>query len=932
MTETNSLSRLEDRGISTPTVTFTCNECGGNLLFNEGDTIAECDSCGRRQPIPSSKDAHLRALFVRANDLRRRNAFDKAAGIYEGILAEDATQAEAYWGLLLCEYGIEYVEDPATHERIPTCHRASYANLLENPNCKGALDHADAAGKPLYAAEARRLEDLRKAVVDKSRHVEPVDVFICYKESDEAGNRTLDSELVGRLYDRLTEAGWRVFFARESLKEHLGAEYEPLIFAALQTAKVMLVVATEAAHLNATWVKNEWSRYLALMREDPKTARRFTACLKGMDEEELPGDFLRYEYTDLSEPGAEDDLIRSLKRFFQKAPPATPAATPSSKSVESLMKRGKLELSFRNFQEAQKAFSQVLDTNPEYAEAYLGALMAKYECENRERLLEKCLRLPECPPQFPAEKALKSFRKHWNLADISISSLERFGSLANPNFTFECLREGQEGVRQLASDAQVSLQEAEALKAVGREALWDLQRICREIETQRKIWAEQNINDSTSGEAILKNSYFRAALRFATGELKAWLEAIPVERERQERKAREEYKRKEREAREERERQEREAREERKRRERERLETERRERLRQSRQTEVTRCLRQAVQEELEAWCAGHNLALNAMRYVCAGRSRVAVLHPATATTFAARVCDLLVPDARPSSLRDVDFAMLQAAGDNWVTLRLNGDLGIAPSLSAKPRLCPTGTIAIESLTATDDSVFVLDDHGVVFVLSLREKPKKAKWKRLCNLRQGHRRLVAGSRYLATITDEGDCCVIGHDGKVVHFPNAPKRAQMVAFGEKWILWLEKYGTLQCDGDVPEAVRQWPKLLAIASGDGHVVGLDCKGKVLAAGDNDAGQCNVQDWEPCFAVFAAGKYTLALSRKGNVLCTNPTVRKAYANLHLTPDTWKRLKGILNIRTATLGTDIERQLTSCEQKLWSLQQKSAAQPTAR
>lgn len=251
------------------------------------------------------------------------------------------------------------------------------------------------------------MEDLRKAVVDKSRHVEPVDVFICYKESDEAGNRTLDSELAGRLYDRLTEAGWRVFFARESLKEHLGAEYEPLIFAALQTAKVMLVVATEAAHLNATWVKNEWSRYLALMREDPKTARRFTACLKGMDEEELPGDFLRYEYTDLSEPGAEDNLIRSLKRFFQKAPPATPAATPSSKSVESLMKRGKLELSFRNFQEAQKAFSQVLDTNPEDAEAYLGALMAKYECENRDALLRKlCLDIGQTCDGGSAEACL----------------------------------------------------------------------------------------------------------------------------------------------------------------------------------------------------------------------------------------------------------------------------------------------------------------------------------------------------------------------------------------------------------------------------------------------------------------------------------------------------------------------------------------------
>ena len=36
--------------------------------------------------------------------------------------------AEAYWSIVLCRYGIEYVEDPATHKRIPTVNRAQYTS------------------------------------------------------------------------------------------------------------------------------------------------------------------------------------------------------------------------------------------------------------------------------------------------------------------------------------------------------------------------------------------------------------------------------------------------------------------------------------------------------------------------------------------------------------------------------------------------------------------------------------------------------------------------------------------------------------------------------------------------------------------------------------------------------------------------------------
>ena len=58
-----------------------------------------------------------------------------------------------------------------------------------------------------------------------------------------------------------------MFFSRITLEDKAGTEFEPYIFAALNSAKIMLVVGTSPENINAVWVKNEWSRYLARMTE-----------------------------------------------------------------------------------------------------------------------------------------------------------------------------------------------------------------------------------------------------------------------------------------------------------------------------------------------------------------------------------------------------------------------------------------------------------------------------------------------------------------------------------------------------------------------------------------------------------------------------------------------------------------------------------------
>ena len=122
---------------------FRCKMCGGTIELEQGATVGVCDYCGTKQTLPRLDDERRTNLYDRANHFRRNNEFDKAEGIYEQILSEDNTDAEAYWSLVLCRYGIEYVEDPATHKRVPTVNRTQFTSIFDDNNYESALRYAD---------------------------------------------------------------------------------------------------------------------------------------------------------------------------------------------------------------------------------------------------------------------------------------------------------------------------------------------------------------------------------------------------------------------------------------------------------------------------------------------------------------------------------------------------------------------------------------------------------------------------------------------------------------------------------------------------------------------------------------------------------------------------------------------------------------------
>lgn len=365
---------------------FKCKMCGGALEINDNQTVATCEYCGTTQTLPKLDDDKRANMYDRANHFRRNNEYDKAMGIYEQILNEDNTDAEAYWSLVLCKYGIEYVEDPTTHKRIPTVNRTQYTSVFDDDNYKSALQYADGYQKQVYQEEAKAINEIQKNILAISQNEEPFDVFICYKETDNAGRRTPDSVLANDLYYQLTQEGFKVFFARITLEDKLGTAYEPYIFAALNSAKAMVVLGTKPEYFNAVWVRNEWSRYLSLIKQGQKKV--LIPAYKDMDPYDLPDEFSHLQAQDMSKLGFMQDLIRGIKKIVQTD---TPTATVVKEAVVSgqtniapLLKRAFMFLEDGNWASADEYCEKVLDIDPENAQAYLGKLMANAQIRKKE--------------------------------------------------------------------------------------------------------------------------------------------------------------------------------------------------------------------------------------------------------------------------------------------------------------------------------------------------------------------------------------------------------------------------------------------------------------------------------------------------------------------------------------------------------------------
>ena len=376
-----------------------CKMCGSNLEIEDSITVCKCEKCGISQTVPDIEDDKELKLFERAGRLRFNCDFDKAAGIYDTITDSYPEEAEGYWGLILCKYGIEYADD-ASGKKIPVCHRTSYNSVMDEEDFELVMENSNSESRAIYREEAKIIEENRKEYIRIAESEQPYDIYISYRAQDDNGDKTPVSEIAGHLYNKLTSAGYRVFLSEAALKGKKRSDCEPYIYSALNSANVMLALGTSYDDYNDVWVKNEWNRYLEIAVKNKNKC--LIPCYKDVDEYDIPKEFAGLKVCQLGNDDTFNNIMAEIANVVkpesvnQPAPQTEPAEEIELEEIEiiepvdinKLLDEGFAAIADKNWKEANKLFFQVLDEEPDNSKAYWGQLLVQQECTNAREMAD----------------------------------------------------------------------------------------------------------------------------------------------------------------------------------------------------------------------------------------------------------------------------------------------------------------------------------------------------------------------------------------------------------------------------------------------------------------------------------------------------------------------------------------------------------------
>lgn len=352
---------------------FLCRACGGILELVDGKSLCRCKFCGTIQSVPLLDSAEKAELCARAETLRREFRYDKAIALYEELIRLAPTDADLYWALTLCRYGAELSPDGSV-----SLNRIQAHSVLSDEDYKLALKFADSEARAFMERQAEQIDRVRREGVELSGGAE-YDIYICAREADENGRRVMDSVIAAELYSRLTAEGFRVFSPQKSLEDKAGGEWEPYIFAALTSARVMIVVGTSAESFEDVWVRNAWSRFFEL------SGKTIIPVLRDMPPSELPEELSKLQALDMSRLGAESDLISAIKAVTGEMTAAVRDVRDDSEN-DPLIRRAELFLEDGDFKRAEDICAQLLSKSPNNAGAYVIRLLAEYKLANESAL------------------------------------------------------------------------------------------------------------------------------------------------------------------------------------------------------------------------------------------------------------------------------------------------------------------------------------------------------------------------------------------------------------------------------------------------------------------------------------------------------------------------------------------------------------------
>ncbi len=378
-----------------------CNICGGDLIARE-DGLLECEFCGnvyhdtavkteiiqqQEQEVEQKLEDALRAksragsaqMLELAEENRQNGDYDEAYYAYQGYLENHPEDARGYWGKVLSKFGILYETEQVGSRTIqkPTLNRMSGTSILDDEDYHKAIYFATGEQKEAYKAAAKEIEKIQKHYMSLVLKEKPYDVFISFKAKEKGSDKTTrDSSIAYEIYERLNALGnLNVFFSRITLQERMaGGLYEPYIYSALNTAKVMILVGTSTENVNSQWVKNEWSRFLVQMQKD--SSKVIIPVVEGMALHEMPeriplGNGLAYQGEETLAELTEGVLNITGKGRVVDAEEEKTAMVILQDQLKTKCEKG-------DFAVVRSIADEILDIDAKCGDAYYYLLLAEY--------------------------------------------------------------------------------------------------------------------------------------------------------------------------------------------------------------------------------------------------------------------------------------------------------------------------------------------------------------------------------------------------------------------------------------------------------------------------------------------------------------------------------------------------------------------------
>lgn len=297
---------------------LTCNNCGSHSLIKISEFEYQCEHCGLTNYLEgASKELiEINSLILHAYETLKREDFTTADEMFSEILLKHPNNYEALWGSLASRYGIVFVNENGNI--FPTFHDILDVSFINGNRFQDFIKKVPDNKRNVYLKLANEIESIRNKYFELVKKEEPYDIFISFKASDENGNDTKDLEEATKLFGALANKGYRVFFSPVSLKGKSGSEYEPYIYHALRTSKIMILYGQKIEYIESKWVKNEWGRFLKMIDEKEKLEGSLLVCYENMKAHDLPRRFQKLQCIDFSSKDGYMTLFDNIKSIYDK--------------------------------------------------------------------------------------------------------------------------------------------------------------------------------------------------------------------------------------------------------------------------------------------------------------------------------------------------------------------------------------------------------------------------------------------------------------------------------------------------------------------------------------------------------------------------------------------------------------------------------------